>query len=159
MPGGVFSRFWPSRSFRPDERHLACLMRSIARALWCLAAGMSFYRFSGMRCCRSGLDFGQFVPRRLWRGAGGPGTALHFRLLPWRGGDHPARRHSRRGYRLDRDFSAGGFDPDGRVAVLGSIADAPSDAGRCAGNQCGCRRPSRRGPLQSSVDKRRRRPG
>ena len=98
-----FSRGWDGMS-----RGLLCasglgVHSGRAHAAWPFRRVLSIGR-SGLwrRACRSAafqgcgrrsrLDFGQFVPRRLWRSSGGTGTALYVRGIPRRGGERAARR-------------------------------------------------------------------
>ena len=95
---------------------------SLRRAgLWrrpCGAAAVA----RGVRRARLGQR--RCVSRRLRRGAGGAGTALHLCRLSRRGRQSVAARHRRRGAGSVRHFPSRHADPSRRAAVLGQLSQA-----------------------------------
>ena len=101
---------------RAGVRRRPCRAAAVARSV--RAAGL------GERRC---------VPRRLWRGAGSAGTALHLRRLSWRRGQCDTARRRRRRARAVRHFHSRHSDPAWHAAVLGrAFANAPARRRRCA---------------------------
>ena len=101
----------------------------------------------------AGLGEQRCLPRRLRRGAGGAGPAVHLRRLSRRGDGAAAERLGRRGAVPGRDLPAVVPAGDRRAAVLGSVAPAAGRAGGAARRQRGGGRPAACRALQSGVDR------
>ena len=105
---------------------------------------------SGIRC--AGLGQRQHVPRRLWRGAGGSGAALHFCRLSRHRGQPFATWRSWRSSWSDRYFSSRYIDPARHAAVLGQLPKTSWRAGHNARRQRRRRRSACSRSLQSGLD-------
>ena len=102
-----FSRCWRCRSL-PARRRLLALFAALL-SLWRAGVRRRPRRAAAVARRRrpAGLGLRRRVPRRLWRGAGAAGTAVHLRRLSRRGGGTPPAGLAGGARRAGRDLSAG----------------------------------------------------
>jgi chromate transport protein ChrA len=92
------------------------------------------------------------LPRRLWRGAGGAGAAVHLRGLPRGGAGAGAERRGRGGDRPGRGVPAGAAADLRHAALLGRLPPPPRCAGDAARGKCGGGRHPAGGAVRPDLD-------